>query len=126
VAPLLQKRSNTSAQSDGGYEVFGSGRCYGVHPDLQTRIQALQIRSHDAGLRPDNVSQGEFDFEVPETRHRGKLMGGIDAINDRFGRGAIRVGSAAGVVTPWDWSMRQERLTPQYNTKFSDLPVARA
>jgi DNA polymerase V len=22
-------------------------------------------------LMPDNVSQGEFDFEVPETRHRG-------------------------------------------------------
>lgn len=77
-------------------------------------------------LMPDNVSQGEFDFDVPETRDRGKLMAAMDAINDRFGRGAIHVGSAVGVGAPRDWSMRQDRLTPQYTTKWSDLPVARA
>jgi hypothetical protein len=47
-------------------------------------------------LMPDNVSQGEFDFDAPETRDRGKLMAAMDAINDRFGRGAIHVGSAVG------------------------------
>ena len=47
-------------------------------------------------LMPDNVSQGEFDFDTPETRDRGKLMAAMDAINDRFGRGAIHVGSAVG------------------------------
>ncbi len=77
-------------------------------------------------LMPDNVSQGEFDFDAPETRDRGKLMAAMDAINDRFGRGAIHVGSAVGAGSPRDWSMRQERLTPQYTTKFSDMPVARA
>lgn len=77
-------------------------------------------------LMPDNVSQGEFDFGAPETRDRGRLMAAMDAINDRFGRGAIHVGSAVGVGAHRDWSMRQERLTPQYTTKFSDMPVARA
>lgn len=77
-------------------------------------------------LTPENVSQGEFDFDAPETRDRGKLMAAMDAINDRFGRGAIHVGSAVGAGVPRAWSMRQERLTPQYTTKFSDLPVARA
>ena len=77
-------------------------------------------------LMPDNVSQGEFDFDAPETRDRGRLMAAMDAINDRFGRGAIHVGSAVGVGAHRDWSMRQERLTPQYTTKFSDMPVARA
>lgn len=77
-------------------------------------------------LMPDNVSQGEFDFDAPETRDRGKLMVAMDAINDRFGRGAIHVGSAVGAGALRDWSMRQERLTPQYTTKFSDLPVAKA
>ncbi|MBT9505006.1 MAG: Y-family DNA polymerase [Burkholderiaceae bacterium] len=77
-------------------------------------------------LMPDNVSQGEFDFGAPETRDRGKLMAAMDSINDRFGRGAIHVGSAVGGCRPRDWSMRQERLTPQYTTKFSDMPVARA
>ncbi len=77
-------------------------------------------------LMPDNLSQGEFDFDAPETRECGKLMAAMDAINDRFGRGAIHVGSAVGMGAPRNWSMRQERLTPQYTTKFSDLPVARA
>lgn len=77
-------------------------------------------------LMPDNLSQGEFDFDAREIRERGKLMAAMDAINDRFGRGAIHVGSAVGVSAHRDWSMRQERLTPQYTTKFSDLPVARA
>jgi DNA polymerase V len=77
-------------------------------------------------LMPDNLSQVEFDFDAPETRNRGKLMAAVDAINDRFGRGAIHVGSAVGAGGPRDWSMRQERLTPQYTTRFSDLPVARA
>lgn len=47
-------------------------------------------------LMPDNVSQGEFDFDTPEARDRGKLMAAMDAINDRFGRGAIHRGSAVG------------------------------
>lgn len=77
-------------------------------------------------LMPGNVSQGELDFDAPETRDRGKLMAAMDAINDRFGRGAIHVGSAVGAGASRDWSMRQERLTPQYTTKLSDIPVARA
>ena len=77
-------------------------------------------------LTQDNVSQGELDFDTPDPRDRSKLMAAMDAINDRFGRGAIHVGSAVGPGARRDWSMRQERLTPQYTTKFSDLPIARA
>lgn len=77
-------------------------------------------------LMPDTTSQGEFDFDAPEGRDRGKLMVAMDAINERFGRGAIHVGSAARQGVATDWGMRQERLTPQYTTKWCDLPVARA
>lgn len=77
-------------------------------------------------LMPDSVAQGELDFEPEEARDRSKLMMAMDCINDRFGRGTVHVGSAVGAGAPRDWSMRQERLTPQYTTKWSDLPVARA
>ncbi len=77
-------------------------------------------------LMPDTVSQGELDFEAPESRDRSKLMVAMDALNDRYGRGTVHVGSAARQRAPSDWSMRQERLTPQYTTKFSDIPTARA
>lgn len=77
-------------------------------------------------LMPDSVAQGELDFEPEEARDPSKLMMAMDCINDRFGRGTVHVGSAVGAGAPRDWSMRQERLTPQYTTKWSDLPVARA
>ena len=78
-------------------------------------------------LMPNTVLQEEFDFDPPETRDRSKLMAAVDSINDRFGRDAIHVGSAVGTTgPPRDWSMRQERLTPQYTTKWGDMPVARA
>ena len=77
-------------------------------------------------LMPSTYAQGELDFEAPTTADRGNLMAAVDAINRRFGRSAIHVGSALGAGASPDWTMRQERLTPQYTTKWSDLPVAHA
>ena len=53
-------------------------------------------------------------------------MATVDAINHWFGRGGIHVGSALGAAARPDWAMRQERLTPQYTTQWSDVPVAHA
>lgn len=77
-------------------------------------------------LTSDATEQGELNFEPVDSRDRAKLMTAMDAINDRYGRGTVHVGSASRQRAPSDWSMRQERLTPQYTTKWSDLPVARA
>ena len=71
-------------------------------------------------------TQSELDFEATEMRDRSRLMSAVDTINARFGRGSIHVGSAVGVGERRDWSMKQERLTPQYTTKWSDMPVVRA
>ena len=46
----------------------------------------------------------------------------FDAIDDRFGRGAINIGSAGLADAHRSWAMRQERLTPQYTTKWGDIP----
>lgn len=77
-------------------------------------------------LMPDNVYQAELDFDTEELKDKPRLMIAFDAINDRFGRGAIHIGSAGLDNTHSSWAMRQERLTPQYTTKWSDIPVARA
>ena len=77
-------------------------------------------------LVPDTYSQGKLNFEVPAERDRGNLMAAVDVLNSRFGRGAVHVASALGVGARTGWAMRQERLTPQYTTKWSDLPVAHA
>lgn len=77
-------------------------------------------------LTPDDAMQAEFDFDALEARDKSRLMSAVDSINDRFGRGSIHVGSAVGAGSRRDWSMKQERLTPQYTTRWSDMPVAKA
>lgn len=76
-------------------------------------------------LTSEATKQCELDLEPVETRDRAKLMMAMDALNDRYGRGTVHVGSASRQRAPSDWSMRQERLTPQYTTKWSDMPTAR-
>lgn len=77
-------------------------------------------------LANDALAQGELELEPVETRDRTKLMMAMDALNGRYGRGTVHVGSAARQHTQSDWSMRQERRTPQYTTNWSDMPVAKA
>ena len=77
-------------------------------------------------LMPDTVCQGELNFETADAKDKTRLMLAFDAINDRFGRGTIHIGSAGVKDAHRSWGMRQERLTPQYTTKWSDLPVVRA
>jgi DNA polymerase V len=53
-------------------------------------------------------------------------MQAFDQLNDRFGRGTVHLGSTGASDGPRRWAMRQERLSPQYTTRWSDLPWARA
>ena len=80
--------------------------------------------------------QGELDLcgsdggeSAPEP-DRPALMAAMDALNRRFGRGAVRVGSTAPAIAAdsggASWSVRQDRRTPRYTTRWEELPVVRA
>jgi len=71
-------------------------------------------------------SQGELDFSEDLPRARQRLMHAVDSINDRFGRGQIRLASAGEASRPRDWVMRQDMQTPRYTTRLADLPVVHA
>ncbi len=76
-------------------------------------------------LQDGSLKQGELDLE-PEVPERGHLMGTLDKLNDRYGRGTVTVASA-GVKGPQrDFEMKQNLLTPQYTTSWKNLPVAKA
>jgi DNA polymerase V len=53
-------------------------------------------------------------------------MATVDHLNQRFGRGAVLVDEAGNSGKKTDWSPKQSRLTPQYTTRLSDIPVAKA
>ena len=56
-------------------------------------------------------------------------MGAVDALNDRYGRSTVALASAGPVGSASErrgWLMRQELRTPDYTTRWADLPTARA
>lgn len=76
-------------------------------------------------LGPAGDGQGELDL-FGNSGARSGLMTAMDDINARFGKGAIRVASMGTPGKGQEWQMRRNRMTPQYTTRLSDLPVARA
>lgn len=63
-----------------------------------------------------------FDFEAP--RNRPKLMSTLDEINQKWGRGTLRLASAGSPIKQRQWDMKQERRTPAYTTDWNSLIVA--
>jgi len=88
-------------------------------------------------IKPDNIVQGELDlfgiqddavFTQAETHgsHTPSLMQTLDTLNDRYGRGTIQLGSAGFSGNHRLWTMKQERRTPRYTTRWDEMPIARA
>ncbi len=50
----------------------------------------------------------------------GKLMPALDTLNQRFGRGTVKV-STQGAYQ--DWQMRQERKSPNYTSDWDEVPI---
>jgi DNA polymerase V len=79
-----------------------------------------------SGLIPQrNREAGLFEDAAANAR-REKLMSAFDAINGKYGRGAIKLaasakpGEAPCAVLPFE--MRSEYLSPCYTTRLSDFP----
>jgi DNA polymerase V len=87
-------------------------------------------------LRPQGQEQGELDLfgagDEPTGAPRApsaepsRLMGAIDVLNRRFGRGAVTLASAAHQTRNGQHSGRQERRSPRYTTRLEEIVVARA
>lgn len=73
-----------------------------------------------------SVVQGELDLEDEDQRDRSKLMATLDKLNGRYGRGTVHSASTGATASVKDWAMRQDRRTPQYTTRWEDVPIARA
>ena len=59
-----------------------------------------------------------FPEEEPVQNERdAKLMQAMDAINQRYGRGAVHLASEDAAA----WQPNQERLSPRYTTRWSDI-----
>ena len=76
-------------------------------------------------LQSSAVQQHELQLESePNVRHG--LMRVVDRLNDRFGRNTVVLASAGLDGKDRSWTMRRNLLTPQYTTRWEDLPIAKA
>ena len=84
----------------------------------------MLVDLHDAGAR-----QGELDLfavdqqtSAPEVeRDRSQLMGALDALNHRFGKGAVRIASAQQGRGMHASVGKQERRSPRYTTRLDEI-----
>ena len=77
-------------------------------------------------LTPASASQGHFGWKGDSPGASARLMQTLDQLNRRHGQDTVQIASAGALHAPKQWGMRQERLSPQYTTRWEDLPVARA
>ena len=70
-------------------------------------------------LQPDTQRQGVL-FDAGQNRARSvRTMATLDALNERFGRDTVHIGSA-GLTRRW--AMLSENRTPRYTTNWQELP----
>jgi DNA polymerase V len=53
-------------------------------------------------------------------------MGAVDLLNQRFGRGAVTVASAAHQTRNGEHAGKQERRSPRYTTRLAEIVQVRA
>lgn len=81
-------------------------------------------------LRPQGQQQAELDLFSTEDRPNvatagrdpSHLMSAVDALNRRFGRGAVGVASAMPSAEGKTHAGRQERRSPRYTTRLDEIP----
>lgn len=69
-------------------------------------------------ISPVTHRQGEL--LEPETQTNERLMRALDTLNQRYGRGTVKV-STQGAYS--EWQMKQERKSPNYTTAWGELPM---
>ena len=120
VVPLRSPSADTAAIT--GAALMGLKAIYkGGFEYAKAGVMLLDIG-------PASTVQLELDLESddPAPNARPRLMDALDSVNDRFGRGTLKLASAGLGAAPRNWKMKQERRTPAYTTRWEDMPVVRA
>jgi DNA polymerase V len=84
-----------------------------VRAHVQAEYQYKKAGIMLSEISPVSHHQGDL-LEEPAPA-QGTLMQTLDALNKRFGRGAVKV-STQGAYS--GWQMRQERRSPNYTTDY--------
>lgn len=118
VVPLRRPTSDTA--------LLVQAASMGIRQVFQPGYQLSKAGVMLLDLVPGSVLQEELDLEEVAGRDRSKLMTSVDALNGRYGKGTVHIGSTGASNKARTWGMKQLRRTPQYTTRWEDVPIARA
>ncbi|HEX6705064.1 MAG TPA: Y-family DNA polymerase [Albitalea sp.] len=131
VVPLPQHTADSrllvAAAVNGVRRHFRPGFNYAKAGAMLMDLQDAKDANRQAEL--DLFSQAAGDEPAARARDRSALMQAMDGLNHRFGRDSVRIGSAAVVSNGGEvrsWSVKQERRTPRYTTRWDEIAVVRA
>jgi DNA polymerase V len=126
MRPTADSRKIVQAACDAARSMFRPGFNYAKAGVMLMDLREAQAIGDQGELDLGGSDGGE---SAPEP-DRPALMAAMDELNRRFGRGAVRVGSTASALAAdsggASWSVRQDRRTPRYTTRWEELPVVRA
>lgn len=117
VVPLAYPSADTTTLIQSA--VLGASRIF--RPGFRFAKAGVMLME----LQPRTVEQHAFDFDSQLRLDKStKTMSVVDSINDKYGKGTLRVASTAPKKQTPAWGMRQERKTPHYTTDWLALPLA--
>ena len=129
TVPLVRPTSDTA--------VLVAAVTAAVHSQFRPGFRYAKAGAVLSELQPAGRGQGELDLfsaleaeaAPPADSARVKLMSAMDALNHRFGRDSVRLGSTAAASSGAEvrvWATKQERRSPRYTTRWDEIPVVRA
>ena len=92
---------------------------------LYAKAGVMLLDLQQASVMQQELDLGGHDIET-DRRHQ-RLMLALDAVNDRFGKGTLRLGSTrvrsirVAEPQPAGWEMKQERRSPRYTTRWGEV-----
>ena len=120
-APAADALSLVGAALQGLRSIYRPGLRY-----AKAGVMLLDLRAASASVQLALALEG--DTGTAQTR-RERLMQALDAVNVRYGQGALQLASA-GVRQAQEpapvWQMRQQRRSPRYTTRWDELLRVRA
>ena len=114
VVPLPEPTADSRVLAD--YALMALRHLY--RPGFEYKKAAVMLSE----LQPEGRRQASLwdDAVDAERRERSrKLMGVLDEVNARFGRGAVQLGALG---TKPVWTMKRGRVSPRYTTRWTDVP----
>jgi DNA polymerase V len=130
-SPTADSRAIVRAAHEGLKKIFRQGFEYAkagvMLMDISSASQVQTELAFDApGGEQADGSHRRGSRQHPQ-RDPQRLMAALDAVNQRWGKHTMKLGSnRLNVEAPSGWVMKQERRTPRYTTQWSDMPVVRA